>query len=82
MRKRNHSSVRFATTYICFEKSSMNRNIASVQEKKKPFKWGICDYSSAQESCIHGHIVSGHEGQKKSECDFCDVGFARKYFIS
>ena len=48
MRKRNHSNVQFATTYTCSEKSRMNQNNASVHEKKKPIKCGVCEYSAQE----------------------------------
>ena len=57
----------------------MKRHIDLVHEnKKKPFKCEICDYSCTLKGNMKIHIESVHYGKKPFICHICEKGFATK----
>ena len=56
----------------------MNQHSLSVHEGIKPFKCGICDYSSAIKNDLKLHIASVQEGNKPFKCELCNHTFSRK----
>ena len=54
----------------------------SVQEKKKPFKCDMCDYSFSEKGSLKKHIASVHEGKKSFKCDLCDYSCSHKSAMS
>jgi KRAB domain-containing zinc finger protein len=56
----------------------MNRHLASVHGKKKPFKCDVCKYSCFQKCDIEKHKELFHEKQKPLRCDICDYSFLSK----
>ena len=60
--------------YSCYQKSYMNKHVASVHERKKSFKCEICDYSCSQKSYMNKHVASVHEEKNPIKCDLCNFG--------
>ena len=56
----------------------MNKHVASVHERKKPFKCEICDYSCAQKRSLNIHVAAVHEGNKPFKCDQCSYSSVNK----
>ena len=77
MRDINHTNVQFVTKYNCSQRSNMKQHVASVHEKKKPYKCNICDNSFAVMNALKKHIASVHEGIKPFICEICDKDFSR-----
>ena len=58
--------------------SIMNRHVASVYEKKKPFLCEICDYHCSRKDAMKRHLVSVHEEKKPFKCELCNYRCSRK----
>ena len=50
----------------------MNRDIAFVHERKKPFKCDICEYSCSEKKNMNVQVASVHEVKKSFKCAICD----------
>ena len=65
MKKRNHEkSLRFVTAVVIKKVHNMANHVASVHEKKKPFKYETCDYSCLLKGDMKKDVVSVHEKKK------------------
>ena len=42
----------------------MNKYVAIVHERKKPFYCGICEYNCSQKNQMNKYVASVHEGKK------------------
>ena len=54
----------------------MKYRIASVHEKKKPFKFDTCDVRFAKNQNVDN---SEHDGKKTYKCDTCGTCFAQDH---
>ena len=72
MRKRKYFS--------CSLKGTIATHVASVHEKKKPFKCEFCDYKFSRKGDMNKHIVSVHEKKKLFKCEICDYNFFSKIY--
>ena len=45
----------------------MKTHVASVHERKKPFKCDICDYSFSLKNTMKRHVMTVHGGKKPSQ---------------
>ena len=75
-----HTSAKYQTILVVklSTKYMMNRHVASVHERKKPFKCEICDFSASQKSVKDLHVAAVHEGKKPFKCENCDYRSASK----
>ena len=64
--------------YSFSQKDNLQRHLASVHEKKKPFKCDNCDYSFSEKGSLKKHLESVHEKKKPFKCDTCDTIFTRQ----
>ena len=76
MKRRNPLNATLVISFV--RNDDINQYIASVHEKKKPFKCNLCDSSFAQNDNLKVHIASVHEKEKYFKCTFCDSCFAEK----
>ena len=67
MKEKSRSNVTFVTTAVI--QNTIKSHVASVHEKKKPFKCDICGYSCSQKSSMNIHVESVHK-EKKPTFDF------------
>ena len=65
------------TCSTLMENSDETRS-TSVQEKKKPFKCDMCDYSFSEKGSLKRHIASVHEGKKPFKCDVCSYSASER----
>ena len=56
----------------CSQKGTINQHVRSGHERKKPFKYDICEYTSFQRGYLKHHILSAHEGKNTFKSDICD----------
>ena len=56
----------------------MFRHVASVHEKKKPFKCDFSDYSCTQNRFLSKYVLSVHEKKKPFQCEICDYSCSWK----
>jgi KRAB domain-containing zinc finger protein len=63
--------------YSCFQKSDMNRHVASFM-KKMPFKCDVWDYRCPQNSHMKTHVASVHEEKKHSNIVFVTTNFLKR----
>ena len=61
-----------------FFKREINRHLALVHEKKKPFKCDVCSCRCFQKCDIEKHHELVHEIKKPLRCDICDYSFFSK----
>jgi hypothetical protein len=50
--------------YKCVDKGDLNKHIAVVHEKKRPFLCSLCTYKSGQKKDLTKHIAGAHEKKK------------------
>ena len=81
MKKRNHSNVTFVTKYSFKLKSHMKTHVASVHERKKPFKCHIWDYGCFLKTHLNKHVALIHERKKPFKCDICNYSCSLKQHI-
>ena len=65
-------------TCSTFMENSDETRSTSVQEKKKPFKCDMCDYSFSEKGSLKKHIASVHEGKKPFNCSICGYNCSEK----
>ena len=53
------------------QKSNLNSHVhvATVHERKKPFKCDLCNAEFTSKQRMKGHIATIHEGEKQFKCD-------------
>ena len=69
----------FSSTYSTFTRQrTLDKHIASIHEGIKPFKCGLCEYSSANKDHLTTHIMYKHEGKKPFKCEDCKASFTCK----
>ena len=60
-------------------KSTINKHIAAVHEKLKPFSCLLCQKQFFKKSHLDKHVDYNHETNKLWKCDICDYSHASKY---
>ena len=59
-------------------KKTYQNIINPIDEKNKPHKCKMCNYTTSQKGHLNHHIKSVHEGKKSHKCSICDYSFSEK----
>ncbi len=59
------------------KKIDFNMHVATIQERKKPFKCDVCSTSFDRKGHLNLHVATVHEGKKQYQCDICQSDLFR-----
>jgi hypothetical protein len=59
---------------------TLNKHIATVHKKLRPFKCDQCDYRATRKEYLAEHVNGVHKGNKV-ECKYCGYATANVYYI-
>merc|ERR1712037_848873 len=62
----------------CGSKNHLEKHIAQVHEKQRPFQCEICGSSFFSKEHVKRHVLAVHEKKKSYNCHLCNVSFAAK----